>query len=257
MSIKFIILGTGCSLGVPRADGYAGECNLDNKKNHRFRCSSLIQFNNENILIDTSPDLRQQLLNNKIRSINKVFYTHPHADQTHGINDLRPFFLINKKQIPIYANKITAKYLYSAFKYCFQTSYGYPSILKLINLKKKQTFKNKKQRLFIESIPVKHGNIDSLCFVINKKLAYASDISSFHNKDIKNLMKLDYLIIDCLWYKSHSSHFNLNQVLEIIKTLKPKKTILTNMHTDLDYDVLKKILPKGVLPGYDGMKINL
>ena len=257
MSVKFIILGSGSSMGVPRADGYSGACDLDNKKNYRSRCSALIQFNNENILIDTSPDLRQQLLDNKIKSISRVFYTHPHADQTHGINDLRPFFLINKKQIFTYANKETFKYLYTTFKYCFKSTNDYPSTLRLINLKKKHTFKNKKQRLLIESIPVKHGNIDSLCFVINKKLAYASDISSFHNKDIKKLMKLDYLIIDCLWYKSHSSHFNLNQVLEIIKTLKPKKTILTNMHTDLDYDVLKKILPKGVLPGYDGMKINL
>ena len=257
MSVKFIILGSGSSMGVPRADGYSGACNLSNKKNYRSRCSALIQFNDDNILIDTSPDLRQQLLDNKIKSISKVFYTHPHADQTHGINDLRPFFLINKKQIPSYANKETIKYLYTTFKYCFKSTYDYPSTLKLINLKKRHIFKNKKQRLSIESIPVKHGNIDSLCYLINKKLAYASDISSFYNKDIKKLMKLDFLIVDCLWYKGHSSHFNLNQVLEIIKTLKPKKTILTNMHTDLDYDVLKKVLPKGVLPGYDGMKINL
>ena len=257
MSIKFIILGSGSSLGVPRADGYTGECNLNNKKNYRFRCSSLIQFNNENILIDTSPDLRQQLLNNKIRSISKVFYTHPHADQTHGINDLRPFFLINKKQIPIYANKITAKYLYSAFKYCFQTSYGYPATLKLINLQKKHKFKNNKQELLIESIPVEHGKIDSLCYLINKKLAYASDISLFYNKDLKKLMKLDYFIIDCLCYKKHSAHFNLDEVLDLVKILKPKKTILTNMHSDLDYDVLKKILPNHIIPGYDGLKVNL
>ncbi len=146
MSIKFIILGSGSSMGVPRADGYFGECNLKNKKNHRSRCSALIQFGNENILIDTSPDLRQQLLNNKIKSISKVFYTHLHADQTHGINDLRPFFLSNKKQIPVFANKDTAKYLYKTFKYCFQTSFYYPSTLKLINLKKNHIFKNKKKK---------------------------------------------------------------------------------------------------------------
>ena len=92
MSIKFVILGSGSSMGVPRADGYFGKCDSSNQKNFRSRCSAIIKFNNENILIDTSPDLRQQLLNNKIKSINKVFYTHLHADQTHGINDLRPFF---------------------------------------------------------------------------------------------------------------------------------------------------------------------
>jgi len=257
MSIKFIILGSGSSFGVPRADGYSGVCNLNNKKNHRSRCSALIQFNNENILIDTSPDLRHQLLENKIKSINKVFYTHLHADQTHGINDLRPFFLINKKQIPVYANKETAKYLYTTFKYCFESSYDYPSTLKLINLNKKHLFKNKKKRISIDSINVKHGKIDSLCYIINKKLAYASDISLFYKKDIKKLMKLDYLIIDCLWYKNHSSHLNLNQVLDLVKTLKPKKTILTNMHSDLDYDELRKILPNNIVPGYDGMKVNL
>ena len=101
MAVKFIILGSGSSMGVPRADGYSGNCNLNNKKNFRSRCSALIKFDDINILIDTSPDLRSQLLKNKIRSINKVFYTHLHADQTHGINDLRPFFLMNKKQIPI------------------------------------------------------------------------------------------------------------------------------------------------------------
>ena len=97
MSIKFTILGCGSSMGVPRADGFSGNCNLNNKKNFRTRCSALIKFNNQNILIDTSPDLRSQLLKCKVKSIEKVFYTHLHADQTHGINDLRPFFIVNKK----------------------------------------------------------------------------------------------------------------------------------------------------------------
>tara|TARA_B100000767_G_scaffold274279_1_gene306769 strand:- start:707 stop:1480 length:774 start_codon:yes stop_codon:yes gene_type:complete len=257
MPIKFIILGSGSSMGVPRADGFSGFCNLNNKKNYRSRCSGLIQFDNENILIDTSPDLRQQLLSNKIKSISKVFYTHFHADQTHGINDLRPFFLINKKQIPVYADKETSKYLYNTFRYCFQSSYEYPSTLKLNNLKKSHVFKNKKKKITIESIFVKHGKIDSICYIVNKKLAYASDISLFYKKDLKKLIKLDYLIIDCLWYKDHYAHFSLNQVFNIVKILKPKKTILTNMHSDLDYDELKKILPKNIVPGYDGMKVNL
>ncbi|MDC0060058.1 MBL fold metallo-hydrolase, partial [bacterium] len=131
MSIKFLILGSGSSMGVPRADGYSGNCNLKNKKNFRSRCSALIKFNNQNILIDTSPDLRSQLLNNKITSIEKVFYTHLHADQTHGINDLRPFFLISKKEIPVFADSKTSNYLKSTFNYCFKSSYGYPSTLKL------------------------------------------------------------------------------------------------------------------------------
>jgi phosphoribosyl 1,2-cyclic phosphate phosphodiesterase len=257
MSIKFIILGCGSSMGVPRADGYAGSCDLKNIKNHRTRCSALVKFHDDNILIDTSPDLRHQLLLNKIKSISNVFYTHPHADQTHGINDLRAFFFDNKKKIPVFADKETSKYLYSTFKYCFQSSDTYPSTLKLNNLKKKHIFKNKNKKILIESIIVEHGKINSICYLINKKLAYASDVSLFFKEDLKKLTGLNYLIIDCLWYKNHSSHYNLSQVLELVKTLKPKKTILTNMHTDFDYNILKKSLPKNIVPGFDGLTINL
>ena len=257
MTVKFIILGSGSSMGVPRADGYSGNCNLNNKKNFRTRCSALIKFNDSNILIDTSPDLRSQLLKNKIKSIDKVFYTHLHADQTHGINDLRPFYLINKKQIPVFADDKTTRYLNSTFKYCFKSSYGYPSTLELKILKNKHIFKNKNNQIMIESIPTEHGKIESICYLINRKLAYASDISLFYKKDYKKLTKLDYLIVDCLWYRNHSAHFNLDQVLDLVKILLPKKTILTNMHSDLDYDKIKKKLPKNIVPGYDGMTINL
>ncbi len=257
MSIKFTILGSGSSMGVPRADGYSGKCDLKNKKNHRLRCSAIIQFDNENILIDTSPDLRQQLLANKIKSISRVFFTHPHADQTHGINDLRPFFLSKKKQIPVFADKKTAKYLFTTFKYCFQSTSDYPSTLKLNIVKKKNTFKNKNNKILIEMIPVQHGKINSICYLINKKLAYASDISLFYKKDLKKLMHLDFLIIDCLWFRNHPAHFNLNQVLELVKTIKPKKTILTNMHSDLDYSALINVLPKNIIPGYDGLTVRL
>jgi phosphoribosyl 1,2-cyclic phosphate phosphodiesterase len=257
MAVKFIILGSGSSMGVPRADGYSGNCNLNNKKNFRTRCSALIKFDDKNFLIDTSPDLRFQLLKNKIKSINKVFYTHLHADQTHGINDLRPFFLTQKKQISVFADNKTSKYLNSTFKYCFKSSYGYPSTLELNDLKNKHIFKNKNNQITIESIPTEHGKIKSICYLINRKLAYASDISLFYKKDYKKLTKLDYLIVDCLWYRNHSAHFNLDQVLDLVKILLPKKTILTNMHSDLDYGHLKKILPKNIVPGYDGMSVNL
>ena len=257
MTTKFIILGSGSSMGVPRADGYFGNCNPNNKKNYRTRCSALIKFNSENILIDTSPDLRQQLISNKIKSINKIFYTHSHADQTHGINDLRPFFLNNKKQIPVYADKKTSKYLLSTFEYCFKSASEYPSTLTLNILKKQHLFKNGNKKISIKSLLVEHGNIESICYLINNKLAYASDISLIYKKDLNLLKKLDYFVIDCLWFKKHSAHFNLEQVLDIVKIIKPKKTILTNMHSDLDYDQLINILPKNIVPGFDGMTITL
>ena len=210
-----------------------------------------MKFNDENILIDTSPDLRHQLITNKIKTINKVFYTHMHADQTHGINDLRAFYLINKKHIPVYADKKTSKFLYSTFKYCFKSTYGYPSTLKLNNLKNKHYFVKQNEKILIQSIPVEHGNIKSICYLINKKIAYASDVSLIYKNDLKLLKELDFLIIDCLWYKNHYSHFNLDQVLNLVNLIKPKKTILTNMHCELDYNKLKKILPKNIVPGYD------
>ena len=257
MSLKFILLGSGSSMGVPRADGDFGNCDPKNKKNYRTRCSALIKFNKENILIDTSPDLRQQLIFNNIKSINKVFYTHLHADQTHGINDLRAFFLKNKKQLPVYADKKTAKYLLSTFKYCFKSTSTYPSTLILNTLKKKIVLNCDNENLIIKAIPVKHGNIESVCYLLNNELAYASDISLIYKKDINLFKNLRYFIIDCLWLKKHPAHFNLEQVLDIVKIIKPKKTILTNMHSDLDYNSLKKILPKNIIPGFDGMTITL
>ena len=135
--MKFIILGCGSSMGVPRTDGYFGKCNPKNSKNYRSRCSALIKTKDETILIDTSPDLRQQLINNKIKNIDKVFYSHMHADQTHGINDLRVFYLKNKKTIPVYADNETKKYLLNSFKYCFKNnSNEYPAILKINSIDK-------------------------------------------------------------------------------------------------------------------------
>ena len=257
MTLKFIILGSGSSMGVPRADGHFGDCNPNNKKNYRTRCSALIKFNKINILIDTSPDLRQQLISNNIKSINKVFYTHLHADQTHGINDLRAFFLKMKKKLPVYADKKTAKYLLSTFKYCFKSTSGYPSTLSLNNLRNIHTFKNDKNKIIIKAVPVKHGNIQSICYLINNKLAYASDISLIYKKDLHLFKNLKYFIVDCLWYRKHSAHFNLEQVLDIVKIIKPQKTILTNMHSDLDYAKLKNSLPKNMLPSFDGMTLIL
>ncbi len=139
--MQFIILGCGSSMGVPRPDGNFGKCNPNEKKNHRTRCSALLKTGKLNILIDTSPDLRSQLLKNKIKKIDKVFFSHMHADQTHGINDLRVFFIKEKKTIPVYADLATSKYLLHTFSYCFKKSFNeYPPILNLNKVKKKNDY---------------------------------------------------------------------------------------------------------------------
>ena len=256
--MKFVVLGCGSSMGVPRPDGYFGNCNPNNKKNYRTRCSALIKTSTESILIDTSPDLRAQMIGQKIKKIDKVLYSHMHADQTHGINDLRSFFITSKKQINVYADKDTSKYLRKTFSYCFDTySREYPATLKLNNLNKKIFIKNKKKNILIKPIKVQHGNVYSICYIIDKKLAYISDVSEIYKKDYKYFKNLKYLIIDCLWYKNHPSHFNLEKVLEIIKKFAPKKAILTNLHTDIDYEQIKRKLPKNIVPAYDGLSVIL
>ena len=255
MRVKFTLLGTGSSMGVPRPDGFFGKCDPNNKKNYRTRCSALISFDKINVLIDTSPDLRHQLLTEKISSIDTVLYTHFHADQTHGINDLRVFYLKKKKKISVYSDKLTAKYLYDNFSYCFVKKYDYPAILTLKRLKKNFTIGDANKNINIRSIKVKHGLIDSIAYVIDKKIAYISDANQFYKKDYEYFVGLKYLIIDCLRFNKHPSHFNLEDVLSVVHSLKPKKTILTNLHSDLDYKQLLKILPNNIIPGYDGLSI--
>ncbi len=259
MNFEFIILGCGSSMGVPRSDGFFGKCDPKEKRNYRTRCSALIKSSEENILIDTSPDLRSQLLNNNIQDINRVLYSHLHGDQTHGINDLRVFYLKNKREIPIYADFKTANYLKKTFGYCFKynptnpKSLDYPATLKLNKLKKKHIF----SKLEIKTVVVNHGNIESIGFIIEKKCGYASDVKLIYKKDIHLFKNLKCLIIDCLRYDKHPSHYNLEEILDLIKIIKPKKTILTNLHSDMDYQTLKKSLPRNIIPAYDGLKIKL
>ena len=258
MSLKFTILGCGSSMGVPRPDGYFGNCDPKNLKNYRTRCSAILQTKTDNILIDTSPDLRSQLINNKIDRIDKVLYSHMHADQVHGINDLRVFYIKNRKPIPIYADKKTSNYLIKTFSYCFTNlSNEYPAILKMNLVKDKILIKDGSKKIAIKSIKVEHGKVNSICYIFDKKLAYISDVSKIYRKDYKFFKKLKYLVIDCLWYKNHPSHLNLEKSLELIKIFSPKRAILTNLHSEIDYEILKKKLPKNVVPAHDGLKLHL
>ena len=256
--MEFVILGCGSSMGVPRPDGFFGNCDPKNKKNYRTRCSALIKTSNENILIDTAPDLRQQLLRHKIKKVNRVLFSHMHGDQTHGINDLRSFYIKYKNQINVYADKSTSKYLNRTFSYIFNSySKEYPATLKLNTLPKNILTKDKKRKINIKTVEVEHGKVKSNCFIINKKLAYISDVSKIYEKDFKFFKNLKYLIIDCLWYNPHPSHFNLETSLLMIKKFNPKKAILTNLSPVLDYNQLKKHLPRNVVPAHDGLTIKL
>ena len=243
-------------MGVPRADGFWGSCDKNNKKNYRTRSSALISRGNNNVLIDTSPDLRFQLLKNKVKNLSSVLYTHLHADQTHGINDLRVFFLNNKKRINIYADKKTLKYLKKNFSYSFKNEFGYPAIVKANKLKNIFSLGSGSQLITFEAIKVKHGKINSIGYIFNNS-AYIADCNQLSKSNIERLKNLKYFIIDCLRFKPHPSHFCFDEVLSILKEIKPKQTILTNLHSNLDYNILLKKSPINVKPAFDGLKIQL
>ena len=257
MKVKFIILGSGYSLGVPSADGYWGKCNPKTKKNYRTRCSAFIKSKIKNIIIDTSPDLRNQLIKNKITNIDCAIFSHKHGDLIHGINDLRVFSLKSKQKVPVYADLNTGKYLKNNFAYCFNDFPSYKAILKLNRLKKILTFKKKNKSISIRSIPVEHGRILSQSFIINKSCGYISDANKIFNKDLKYFMNLNYLVIDCLRYDWHPSHYSLSEVIKLVNIIKPKKTILTNLNNEMDYNRLTKFLPKNIIPAYDGMSFYI
>ena len=256
MKAKLLILGCGSSVGVPRIDGVWGCCKKNNKKNIRSRSSAIIIKGNNLILIDTSADLRYQLLSNKIKNISSVILTHEHADQTNGLFELRPFFWKYKKKINIYGDRHTMNLINKRHDYLFKRAGNYPAIVKSNIVKSKFTLGKSSEKIFFKVIKVKHGNTNSLAYIF-EKTAYISDTNDLSIVKINELKNLKYLIIDCLKLKKHPSHFNLSESLYVHQNLKPKKTILTNLHYDLDYDYLLKKLPKDVVPAYDGLKISL
>ena len=256
MNKKFTILGCGSSLGSPWLNEQWGNCDKKNKKNIRTRCCAHIQYGNLSILIDTSPDIRQQIINNKIKNIDAILYTHEHIDQTGGVFEFRPYYFQDKTKIPVYADKKTKLRLKSTYPWLFKSSHLYPQIMELKNLKSSMIFKKNKSILSFKSFDVIHGNIIAKGFLF-KKIAYIPDCSSIPMKSLVFLKKLDCLILDCFRHQRHPTHLNFEDSIKLINLLKPKKAILTNLHIDLDYNTLKKRLPTWILPAYDGMKINL
>ena len=251
---KFTILGCGSSLGSPWITNYSAKLKK-NSKNIRTRCCAHIQKANLSILIDTSPDIKSQFLNNKIRSLDAIIYTHEHADQTSGIFEMRPFFWKNKKKIPVYASSRTIKELKDKYTFCFSQRHGYKPIMKANTIKKKFLIKKNNTQLFVDAFEVEHGMIKSTGYRFDD-IAYISDCNKISNSVSKKLLNLKYLIIDCLRKEKHPSHFNFDDALSFIKLVKPQKAILTNLHVDMDYFDLKRKLPKNIIPAFDGLNVN-
>lgn len=262
MSFKLTILGCGSSGGVPRIGGDWGKCDPANPKNRRLRCSALVEHSNAagttRLLIDTSPDMREQMLATKVPTLDAVWYTHEHADHTHGIDELRVFFLMQKKRIPVYADHATSTMLRHRFEYCFTNSQDYPATAELSLMVAGQPLKATGAGPDIIGLPfeVSHGNINALGFRFGN-LAYLPDVNGLPEAAKVAISGLDVLIIDALRYNKHPSHFSLAETLAVIAEVKPRRAIITNMHIDLDFDTLRRELPDGVEPAYDGMTVEM
>ena len=264
MSVTLTILGSGSSAGVPRPALGWGACDPNNPKNRRRRCSLLIEKIGDpgvtRVLIDTSPDLREQLIDAKVDHLEAVFLTHEHADQTHGIDDLRSVVLHMRKRIPVYFNQSTAKDIASRFSYCFEQAPGsdYPAILSRQSIEAggAQTIEGKGGAVALSAFLLRHGNIPALGYRIGNA-AYTPDLNGIPKESFGALENLDLWIVDALRYAPHPSHFNLDDALSWIGRFKPRRAVLTNLHSDLDYEVLRAKLPDGVVPGYDGMQLTI
>ena len=262
MTLTLTILGCGSSAGVPRPALGWGKCDPNNPRNRRRRCSLLVERNSGHgttrIVIDTSPDLREQLIDANVDHIDAVFLTHEHADQTHGIDDLRPVVLHMRRRIPVYLNQSTAKDVMHRFSYCFVSPPGsdYPPILTqhAIEGGGSQTIEGKGGAVTLTAFELKHGNIPALGYRIGDA-AYTPDVSDIPKESWRALENLDLWIIDGLRYAPHPSHFSVADALSWIERFKPRHAVITNLHSDLDYEVLRQSLQAGVEPAYDGMRL--
>ena len=250
--MKIRVLGSGGSFGSPLAWGRNGNIDINNLNNFRTRSSILIEINNTNILIDTSPDLRQQLYSAKCTNIDAVLFTHIHSDHTSGLPDMRAISLINDKIIPAYMSKDMKDKILSHYKFIFKGDKDYKPFMEIRDIQNKFVINN----IEIQTFKHNHGSIDVQTYRIGK-FAYSTDLKNFYENDLDNLQDLDLWVVGLLRSDPHPSHAGFEQILDYIKYIKPKKTIFTHMTALLDEEKLISKCPKNVLPAFDGMEIEI
>jgi len=267
MTLEVRILGCGSSGGVPRLGEGApnwGACDPENPKNRRSRCSILVTrrtgHGETRVLVDTSPDMREQLLAAKIGRLDAVLITHDHADQLHGMDDLRVITINMKRRLDLWSDRSGLNGVMVKFGYCFQTPPGsdYPPILNAHEIP--EPFVPFEIAGAGGAVPVlafgqRHGRIRSLGCRFGP-IAYSPDVDGLDEDAFAALEGLECWIVDALRYAPHPSHAHLSRTLGWIEKVRPKRAILTNMHLDLDYERLRRELPAGVEPAYDGMVLR-
>lgn len=273
--LTLTLLGTGTSTGVPLIGCDCAVCRSRNPKNKRLRAAAWLQVSAParwsakrgataagaaaptSLLIDTSTDLRQQALRHKIRRVDAVLYTHPHADHIHGIDELRSYNFLQKTTIPLYGNTWTCGELRQKFGYIFNPGPVEGGGIPQLTL---EQFDSAVQTLDVQGVPVtpislRHGSQECIGYRI-ESVAYITDCSYIPPSSMERLNGLSVLVLDCLRLSKHGTHFNLEQALEVISQVRPKKTYLTHMGHDFDYGKWDRRLPKGVHLAYDGLKIT-
>ncbi|MFN6925642.1 MAG: MBL fold metallo-hydrolase [Tabrizicola sp.] len=259
--LSFTILGCGSSGGVPRLGGDWGACDPSNPKNRRRRCSLLVTRETEagstRVLIDTSPDLRDQLLDAGVGILDAVVYTHSHADHMHGIDDLRQIVFNLRNRLPVWADGPTQEALLTRFGYAFIQPEGspYPPILDLHTIEGPITVTGAGGPVTLTPFRAEHGAMDALGFRIGP-LAYLPDAVEIPAESWEVLRGLDCWIVDALRRKPHPTHAHLALALEWIARAQPTRAVLTNMHIDLDYETLRAELPPHITPAHDGMTLT-
>ncbi|MFU8881953.1 MAG: MBL fold metallo-hydrolase [Rhodobacterales bacterium] len=259
--MRFTILGCGSSGGVPRLGGHWGDCDPDNPRNNRRRCSLLVEREGPDgitrVLIDTSPDLRAQLLDAGVGELDAVAYTHSHADHVHGLDDLRMIVFNMRRRLPVWADGDTQNDLYSRFGYAFMqpADSPYPPILDMFTINGPFTITGAGGDITLTPFKANHGSIDALGFRI-LDLAYLPDAVHLYDDALEHLQNLDCWIIDALRRTPHPTHAHLDMTLDWIAQMAPRRAVLTNMHIDLDYQTVADETPAHITPAYDGMIIR-
>jgi phosphoribosyl 1,2-cyclic phosphate phosphodiesterase len=264
--LEFTILGSGSSGGVPRADGNWGDCDPAEPKNLRTRCSLLVRrpgggdaAHDTTVVVDTSPDFRLQAVAAEVRRVDACLFTHDHADQAHGIDDLRPFFLNSRRRVPTYMDAATTTSLHRRFGYIFQSHGGYPAICESWTIPPHgQTWavEGPSGTIPVTTFDVDHGEIRSVGYRFGG-VAYTPDAIGFPEESWAALADLDVWIVDALRWTPHPTHAHVDLALEWIARAKPRRAILTNLHIDLDFNALAAKLPPGVEPAHDGMRFEV
>lgn len=255
--MKLVMLGSGTSTGVPRIGNDWGLCDPNEPRNRRSRASILVESKaDQRILVDTSTDLRQQLLANGIDRLDAVFWTHDHADHAHGIDDLRPLRYGRGGPIPGYAVDETARRLRRRFDYVFAGQFGYHTIVELDTLERLRICAG----FAIGHCQMPHGPAQSTAFRFEcdgKSIGYATDFSAITRHMVELFDGIDLLVVDCLRREPHPTHAHLGMSLELVQACRADRAVLTHLDKSMDYVTLSGEVPSHVMVGYDGLEIEL